>query len=57
MAAVADVPNGTYVGPSKRGESSGPAVVVSSTEQARDPELGARLWERSVEMTGVDPGI
>ena len=57
MAAVADLPGGAYVGPSKRGETAGPAVIVHSTDQARDPELGRRFWERSVELTGVDPGI
>ncbi len=57
MAATADLPGGAYVGPSKRGETAGPAVVVEPIDRARDPELGRRLWERSIELTGVDPGI
>jgi len=58
MAATADdVEGGDYTGPSKRGETAGPARKVSSTGRARDPQLANLLWDLSVEMTGVDPGI
>jgi NAD(P)-dependent dehydrogenase (short-subunit alcohol dehydrogenase family) len=58
MAATSDdVDGGDYVGPTRRGESAGPAGPAKSTDRARDPELAARLWDVSVEMTGVDPGI
>ncbi|MFK7917316.1 MAG: oxidoreductase [Ilumatobacter sp.] len=58
MAATSpDIDGGDYTGPAKRGETAGPAVKVSSTERARDEELARRLWDTSIAMTGVDPGI
>ena len=58
MAAVSDeVEGGDYTGPSRFGETSGKAEKVESTSRARDEELAARLWDVSIEMTGVDPGI
>ncbi len=58
MAATGtDVEGADYYGPARFGELSGPAVKAWSNPASRDPELGRRLWELSVEMTGVDPGI
>jgi NAD(P)-dependent dehydrogenase (short-subunit alcohol dehydrogenase family) len=58
MAATSDeVEGGDYVGPSKRGETAGPARKVGSTERARDEQLAQQLWDLSIEMTGVDPGL
>lgn len=58
MAATShDVEGGDYTGPARLGETSGKAEKVTSTDRARDPELAARLWDVSVEMTGVDPSI
>ena len=58
MAATsADMVGGDYVGPSRRGETAGPARKVASTGRARDPQLAQLLWDLSVEMTGVDPDI
>ena len=51
------VEGGDYYGPSRFGELSGPATRAWSNPASRDPELGRRLWELSVEMTGVDAGI
>jgi NAD(P)-dependent dehydrogenase (short-subunit alcohol dehydrogenase family) len=48
---------GDYYGPSKRMEFAGPAVKVRARSSSRDPELGARLWDWSIKLTGVDPGI
>ncbi|MDY8110520.1 oxidoreductase [Fulvimarina sp. 2208YS6-2-32] len=48
------VSGGAYVGPSRRGETAGPAGLAKSTERARDPELAARLWAVSTELTGVE---
>ena len=56
-ATGSDVEGGDYYGPARFGELSGPAVKAWSNPASRDPELGRRLWELSVEMTGVDPGI
>ncbi|MER0239947.1 oxidoreductase [Fulvimarina sp. MAC8] len=44
---------GAYVGPSKRGETAGPATLAKSAKRARDPDLAKRLWDVSSEMTGV----
>jgi NAD(P)-dependent dehydrogenase (short-subunit alcohol dehydrogenase family) len=58
MAATAPgLTGGDYYGPSNWGELSGPGGKAWSSPASRDPELGRRLWELSVEMTGVDPGI
>ena len=56
-ATAAGVAGGDYYGPRNWGELSGPAAKAWSTPTSRDPKLGKRLWELSVEMTGVDPGI
>ena len=49
---------GEYYGPwgfrEMSGRASGRAVA---TKTARDPLLAARLWERSIELTGVDPKL
>jgi len=58
MAATSnDIERGDYTGPSRLGETGGAAEKVDSTDRARDPELASRLWDMSVEMTGVDPAI
>ena len=51
------VEGGDYTGPSKRGETAGPARKVTSSGRARDEALAEMLWDLSIEMTGVDPGI
>ncbi len=48
---------GEYLGPTKRGETSGPAGLARSTNRARDRKLAQRLWDVSVELTGVDPQL
>ena len=53
MAATADLPGTTYVGPSGPGESRGLPKVVMASRLARDPEAARRLWEVSQEATGV----
>lgn len=58
MAATAPgVEGGQYFGPANRGETAGPAIRVGSTRASRDEDLARRLWDLSVEMTGIDPGI
>ena len=52
-----DINGGEYLGPCKRRETAGPAVRVRSTRKSRDQKLAARLWDLSIDMTGVDPGI
>ena len=58
LAATAPgVQGGQYFGPSRFRETSGPAQQVDSSPESKDPEKATRLWDLSVEMTGVDPGI
>lgn len=52
-----EVEGGRYFGPSRWGEMSGPAQEVDSSPASKDPETARRLWEASVELTGVDPGV
>lgn len=57
-AAVApDVEPGGYYGPQRMNEMKGASGKAKRTAQAQDPELAKRLWDVSVEMTGVDPGL
>jgi NAD(P)-dependent dehydrogenase (short-subunit alcohol dehydrogenase family) len=51
MAATADLPGGTYVGPSRLRQTQGTPRVVHTTALARDPEAAARLWQLSEEIT------
>jgi hypothetical protein len=53
FAATADVPGGSYAGPSNRRELAGPPVLVGRSAQAADPIAAARLWAASEELTGV----
>ncbi|MBY4636958.1 SDR family NAD(P)-dependent oxidoreductase [Sphingopyxis sp. XHP0097] len=56
-ATGAHVQGGDYLGPQGIGEVTGRSGPARATRAARDPALGRELWERSVELTGVDPGI
>jgi NAD(P)-dependent dehydrogenase (short-subunit alcohol dehydrogenase family) len=53
MAATADLPGSTYVGPGGPGEVSGPPRIVGTSDRARDAEAGRLLWELAEEATGV----
>lgn len=53
MAATADLPGSTYVGPSGLGEWYGAPQVVGCSALARDPEEAQRLWELSEDVTGI----
>ncbi len=58
LAATGEhVTSGGYYGPSKRWEAAGPAVKVTSTRASHDTDVAKRLWELSIDMTGIDPGI
>jgi NAD(P)-dependent dehydrogenase (short-subunit alcohol dehydrogenase family) len=52
-ATAPDVHGGEYYGPSGIGESRGHPKLVTSTSMSRDPELAARLWSISQDLTGV----
>jgi NAD(P)-dependent dehydrogenase (short-subunit alcohol dehydrogenase family) len=53
MAATADLPGSTYVGPSGLGEMSGTPQVVAPRRLALDRDAQRRLWEISQEVTGI----
>jgi len=48
---------GDYYGPQGLGEARGASGPASRTAAALDEGLARRLWDVSVEMTGVDPGL
>ena len=52
-----DVQGGQYFGPDRWGEMSGKARQVDSSDASKDPDKARRLWDLSVLMTGVDPGL
>ena len=53
MAATADLPGATYVGPGGLGELRGAPQVVTSTRLANDRDAQRRLWALSEETTGI----
>ena len=53
MAATADLPGGTYVGPGGPAELRGAPRVVGTSRLARDPEAARRFWEIAQDATGV----
>ena len=52
-----DIVPGGYYGPQQLGESRGPSGIATRTEEARDEATARRLWDLSVELTGVDPQL
>lgn len=53
MAATADLPSGTYVGPSGPGEWRGRPHVVTADRAAYDTDAQRALWELSEQVTGI----
>jgi NAD(P)-dependent dehydrogenase (short-subunit alcohol dehydrogenase family) len=53
FAAVADVPGGSYAGPSGT-LMRGTPTLAGRSAAASDPALARRLWTASAELTGVD---
>jgi NAD(P)-dependent dehydrogenase (short-subunit alcohol dehydrogenase family) len=56
-ATGAHVQGGDYLGPQGLGEISGRSGPARATRTARDPKLARELWARSIDLTGVDPGL
>ncbi|MEO5708033.1 MAG: oxidoreductase [Alteraurantiacibacter sp.] len=48
---------GAYVGPQGMMEARGASGPAKRSAASLDPQLAARLWQVSVELTGIDPGI
>ncbi|GAA1579906.1 oxidoreductase [Kribbella hippodromi] len=55
-ATYADLRPGSFVGPSFL-EYRGIPKIVLPTRTAQDPELARRLWDWSVEATGIGPAL
>jgi hypothetical protein len=53
MAATADLPGGTYVGPDGLGQLRGHPHVVKARRLAYDAATQRRLWELSEQATGI----
>ena len=53
-ATAPDVTGGEYFGPNGLFESRGKPTRVKATKAAQDEDAARRLWEISVELTGVD---
>lgn len=48
---------GEYYGPQGWREMRGPSGAARRSKAATDPALARRLWDVSVELTGIDPGL
>lgn len=48
---------GQYFGPNRLAEMKGHPIVVRSSARSQDRRLQARLWDLSVELTGVAPTV
>lgn len=57
QAATGEVKPGEYYGPQGFREIKGPSGVAKRARQATDPKLARRLWDVSVQMSGIDPGL
>ena len=53
-ATAPDVGGGDYIGPDGIAEARGHPTKVGCNSRARDVDDAGRLWEASVELTGVD---
>jgi NAD(P)-dependent dehydrogenase (short-subunit alcohol dehydrogenase family) len=54
VAATADLPGNSYVGPGGTLEMRGTPALVGRTVAASDPETAKKLWTASAELTGTD---
>jgi NAD(P)-dependent dehydrogenase (short-subunit alcohol dehydrogenase family) len=57
LGATGPVKPGAYYGPTGFGGIRGVAGDAKRAPQAQDPALAARLWDVSIAMTGIDPGL
>ena len=53
LYAATEASPGSYTGPQRFGESRGPIGPAKLSSYAADADLGARLWAKSEEWTGV----
>jgi NAD(P)-dependent dehydrogenase (short-subunit alcohol dehydrogenase family) len=57
LAATGKVKPGGYYGPTGFGGARGVAGEAKRAPHAEDPALAKRLWDVSIAMTGIDPGL
>ena len=57
QAAAGRIKPGGYYGPTGLSGLRGPSGESTVSEEARNPQLAKRLWDVSVKMTGIDPGL
>lgn len=57
QAATGQIKSGGYYGPTKLSELRGPSGECIPSQDARNPHLAKRLWEVSVQLTGIDAGL
>ena len=57
LAATGKVKPGGYYGPTGFGGIRGVAGEAKRAPHAEDPALAKRLWDVSIAMTGIDPGL
>ncbi|MHA3701958.1 oxidoreductase [Jatrophihabitans sp. YIM 134969] len=53
LAATGDLPGDTFTGPEHLLHMRGGAEPIGRSKRARDPQLAARLWTRSEELTNT----
>lgn len=53
-ATARDLGGGEYIAPSGWGHKRGEPAAIDIADAARDVQTAALLWERSVELTGVE---
>lgn len=56
-ATMVGVKGGEYYGPSQRGEIAGPAIKVRSNKRSHSKSIAKKLWDLSIEMTGVKSNL
>ena len=52
VAAIGDLPGGSYVGPDGFGANRGTPTLIGRSREAADTALAARLWSLSEQLTG-----
>jgi len=57
QAATGGIEPGAYYGPQRLFETAGKSGLAKRSGASMAPDLAKRLWDVSVEMTGIDPGI
>jgi len=56
-AATGRINPGGYYGPTGFSGLRGPSGEAVPSDDAKNPQLARRLWDVSVKMTGIDPGL